>query len=144
MTDGMTALTKFNKTLKEFYHNLSDILKNESFMLTLDNMISLTNINARCILNCYQQNILHTKFCTNIMQKNSDFFLDYSFSEYTLNDNYAFELMNKLKNVLRKLRNNGELDIIDKIFEYFQVLTYYALLDSGCQNPHEEMRKIYT
>jgi len=136
--EHQTPLKKFNVTLNNFIEDLKNIFgSDDKDIIKMESAMDLTSVNARIILTPFQTYALQPNFIKGIVQEDVDFFLHYNY-DFIAETEYTTYLLNKLRAVITRMRDDR--DTTSKIFNWFKMLLYYALEDTG-RNPIEEFKR---
>lgn len=121
--------TNFNNTITDFLEQLLLLFPNDSDILKLQSMVNVAKLaNESLVINSFQNYVCTSSvLCENIKDKNVNFFLSYSFDEFTQNNQEGLLLLSKFKQSFTQYADNPE--IVTKIFRWLNLLLYYALMD---------------
>lgn len=126
----MTSLSFFNKAVYDFIADLKkmSILPNE--IKKLETYVEVTKINARLLIRNFQSFFLRDKFVSNILSDNIEFFITYNPSlEEIGNEKVAFELIERIQNVVTVMLQNNQNTEITATFNWLKILCFHAYGD---------------
>ena len=122
----MTTLSAFNTQLERLINDLCNYFPENKDLKKFDTVFQLLKqSNPRKILEIFKQHITN-KYKDNILSKDETFFLNYNFVEETKDNNYAGELMVRLKENWNVIDESNK----ETIWKYFQVLILLSEKDS--------------
>lgn len=122
----MSTLTAFNTQLERLITDLCNYFPENKDLKKFDTIFQLLKqSNPRKILEIFKQHITN-KYKDNILSKDETFFLNYNFVEETKDNNYAGELMVRLKENWNGIDESNK----ETIWKYFQVLILLSEKDS--------------
>ena len=125
---SQTNLGKFNQTLREFVEDIQIIVnRNDRDVNKLEASLDVLKINARFYIKIFAENALTDRNLLNLFEGNDDFFLNQNYNHYVNNNENYLRLMNKIKQMFISLNEANR----KKVYDYFKLLTYYALKDTG-------------
>jgi hypothetical protein len=116
----------FNTQLERLINDLCNYFPENKDLKKFDTVFQLLKqSNPRKILEIFKQHITN-KYKDNILSKDETFFLNYNFVEETKDNNYAGELMVRLKENWNVIDESNK----ETIWKYFQVLILLSEKDS--------------
>jgi hypothetical protein len=125
---SQTILGKFNQTLREFVEDIQVIVnRKDKDVNKLEASLDVLTYNARFYIKMFSENALTDHNLINLFEGNNDFFLNQNYDHYTNNNENYIKLMTKIKQMFISLNEANR----KKVYDYFKLLTYYALKDIG-------------
>lgn len=113
-------INDFNSVTKQFMEELSLICPNSIITSNIDLIDKILQKHKTAIIDQFALHILDYK--DQLDNKNEDFFISNTFSDKTQDNKTLIGLILELKTIWKSLSDNNK----NKIFEYLQVLCYYA------------------
>ena len=127
-----SSLSQFNSSLHEFVNDLSRMSIMSKDVEKLKNYIEIIHLNARAIIGSFQTYMLRDVIVYNILNENTDFFLNYDIvKNYSITDDKISSLIEKVREIVRCLLLKGEVENVKKTFNWLKVLCYHAYSDLG-------------
>ena len=126
----MKSLTQFNNAIRELVNDLKAMKIYESDIAKMETYIEVLRVHSRSIIRNFQTYFLKDTLVLNILNNNVDFFIDYDCSnDVKPDDKKSVALIHKIQSIIRTMKTNGNLDNINKTFDWMKILCYHAYAD---------------
>jgi hypothetical protein len=133
-------IDKFNETLTQFINDLKKICPNNSDLFKCEQIVNIILVKStkKIVISNFQAFVLRDDFVRNILNKNTDFFIKYNFS----NDNKTnISIIERTQKIVLDLQNKNDEPNIKCVFNWIILLVYFAYSDLGI-NPDEKFKNL--